>query len=587
MKIIKQLYDLLLPEERIRALILFGMMLIMALLDAVGVASIMPFIAVLANPELVETNQLLSYTYTKLNFKNTQEYLLFLGIVVFIFLLGSLGFKTLTTYVQMRFVMLREFSIGKQLVEGYLYQPYSWFLNKHSAELGKTVLSEVQAVIFKGLLPVMVLMAQGAVSIALLGLLLVVDPILALSSGIALGAAYGLIMILTSKKLNDMGEERLAENEERFKSVSEAFGAAKEVKVGGLESIYIHRFAKSARNYALHEATAEVIYELPRFALEAVAFGGMLLLILILLSSGDDFSVILPVIALYAFAGYRLMPALQQIYRAYSQLKYVGPSLDALHDDLMSLKIDRSVINQEKLSFKSEISINDVTFTYPGNEKPALKNINFKIQANTTVGFIGPSGSGKTTTMDLMLGLLDAEKGGMQIDGVRLDKNNKRAWQKLIGYVPQQIFLSDDTIAANIAFGVNNLEIDMGLVKYASKMANLHEFIVNELEEGYQTSVGERGIRLSGGQRQRIGIARALYRKPSVLILDEATSALDNLTEQVVMDAVEKLNHAMTIIIVAHRLSTVKKCDQIYLVKNGSIEISGTYQDLKDKKIIN
>jgi ABC-type multidrug transport system fused ATPase/permease subunit len=582
MQTLKKLLDLLNPHERKRAGLLLGMILVMALLDMLGVASIMPFMAVLANPELVETNAILNVAYTaarNFGIDTPQQFLFALGIFVFVLLVGSLAFKALTTYVQLRFTLMREYSIGKRLVEGYLHQSYSWFLNRHSADLGKTILSEVGAVTGIGV-AIMNLIAHSAVAIALLTLLIVMDPRLALIVGLTLAAAYGLIFKTTSGLLSRMGTERVKANQERFTAVSEAFGAVKEVKVGGLEHSYIQRFAGPAQTYARHQASAQVISQLPRFALEAIAFGGMLLVMLYLMAQSGSFASALPIIALYAFAGYRLMPALQQIYGALTQLRFAGPALEALHKDLMSLKPASANAQQPAMPLFQAITLNNIVYRYPNAAMPALKGISLTIPAKSTVGLVGATGSGKTTTVDLILGLLDAQEGILAIDGQPITDHNKRAWQRAIGYVPQQIYLADDTVAANIAFGIEPEQIDQGAVEKAAKIANLHEFVTSDLPQGYAATVGERGVRLSGGQRQRIGIARALYHNPQVLILDEATSALDNLTEQAVMEAVHNLGHEITIILIAHRLSTVRQCDQIYLLQRGEVKASGTYDQL-------
>jgi ABC-type multidrug transport system fused ATPase/permease subunit len=587
METINKLLDLLSPAERKRAGVLMAMMLVMALLDMLGVASILPFIAVLANPALVETNPVLSWAYrfsANVGVASVEQFLFLLGFLVFVLLVFSLTFKALTTYAQTRFALMREYSIGKRLVEGYLHQPYSWFLNRHSADLGKNILSEVSGVIYGGMIPLMTLMAQLAVTIALLGLLLLVDPLLAVSVGLVLGIAYGGILALMSSWLNTLGQGRIQANQERYTVVSEAFGAAKEVKAGGLESVFIGRFAKPAETYAKGQATAQVIAQVPRFALEAIAFGGMLLVILYLMAQSGSFAVALPIIALYAFAGYRLMPALQQIYGAVTQLKFAGPALNALHTDLMGLKaVDPYDKESEPLPLNKCIQLNNIVYQYPNAIAPALNGINFSIPARSTVGLVGSTGSGKTTTVDLILGLLDPQEGALCIDGQVVDASNRRQWQKSIGYVPQHIYLADDTVSANIAFGLAPKMVDQQAVERAAKIANLHDFVVQNMPQGYSTMVGERGVRLSGGQRQRIGIARAVYHNPSVLILDEATSALDNLTEQAVMEAVHNLSHSITIILIAHRLTTVRECDQIFLLEKGVVKAIGVFNELVEK----
>ena len=319
---------------------------------------------------------------------------------------------------------------------------------------------------------------------------------------------------------------------------------------------------------------------LPRFILEAIAFGGVLLLVLYMMSQTGSFNDALPIISLYVFAGYRLMPAIQQIYASFTKLTFVGPSLNKLYDDLMSLKPSEKNEDNDSISLNKSIILKNIYYNYPGSSRTALKNINLNIPARSTVGLVGATGSGKTSTVDIILGLLEPQSGSLEVDGKIITQYNSKSWQSSIGYVPQQIYLSDDTVSANIAFGVDSKDINEEFVKKASKIANLHEFVINELPNKYQTTVGERGVRLSGGQRQRIGIARALYHNPQAIILDEATSALDNQTEKAVMDAVNNLGNNITIIIIAHRLSTVKKCGKIFLLENGELADQGSFEEL-------
>ena len=591
MQTFKKLILLLNSKERNQAAILIVMILIMAILDTIGVASILPFVAVLTNPNIIDTNLFLGsiFNFSKIfGVENHEEFLFALGIFVFILLVISLIFKVFTTYFQVRFVQLREYSIGKLLIEGYLRQPYSWFLSRHSADLGKTILSEVQHVVANGINPMMQLFAQGFVAISLITLLFITDPKLALVVGLILSIAYGLIFFFSRKYLDRIGKISLLNNQLRFTTVTEAFGAAKEIKVSGLEQSYIKRFSSPARNFAISHASSQVIAQLPRFVLEAIAFGGIMLIILYMMSKTGSFNNSLPIISLYVFAGYRLMPALQQIYASLTQLSFVGPSIDKLNDDVRNIK-PLSLNNFKGIvSLNKKIILNNVYYNYPNSSRVALKNINLTIPAKTTVGFMGATGSGKTTTVDIILGLLEPQKGNLKIDDQIITYQNLRAWQRSIGYVPQQIFLTDDTIAANIAHGIEQKNIDQKAVEKASVIANLHEFVVNELPNQYQTKIGERGIRLSGGQRQRIGIARALYHNPQVLILDEATSALDTVTEKEVMDAVNNLRNDITIIIISHRLSTLRECDKIFQLDKGELKTEGKYDELinVNKKLI-
>lgn len=583
MKTLKKLLYLLTSKDRKRAGLLLVMVLIMALLDMIGVASIMPFMTVLTNPDIVETNALLNRAFKTsgmFGVETNQQFLFFLGVVVMIMLVVSLSFKALTIYIQLRFTSMCQYRISKRFVETYLHQPYSWFLNRHSADLGKTILSEVGVVVGKGLKPMINLITQCTIAFALISMLTIVNTKLALIIGLTFGLAYLLIYKFVRSFLTYIGQERLKANKLRFTTVIEAFGAVKELKTGRLEKTFVKRFSEQAKIFAKHQASGQIISLLPRFALEAVAFGGMLLVVLYFMKQSGTFTDILPLIALYAFAGYRLMPALQLIYSNITQLRLVGPSLDAMYDDLSSLQPFSPQQIQDALPLNKVITLNHIHYHYPNSSKTALKDISLSIPAYSTVGLVGATGGGKTTTVDIILGLLEAQQGTLEVDGKVINKHNLRAWQRSIGYVPQQIYLADDTVGVNIAFGIDPKNIDQEAVERAAKIANLHEFVINELPLKYQTTLGERGIKLSGGQRQRVGIARALYHNPKVLILDEATSALDNLTEKAVMEAVHNLSNNITIILIAHRLSTVKKCDTIYLLEKGKLKEQGTFEKL-------
>ena len=583
MQNIKKLSYLLTSDERLRSILLLIMILIMALIDMMGIASILPFIAILTNPDVIETNTILNTVYQTANsfgIENEQQFLIAMGIFVFLLLITSISFKALTIYFQIRFIKTVEYNIATRLLKYYLYQPYSWFLNRNSATLGKTILSEVSNVVGKGLTPMMNLITNIITALTLCILLVVVEPKLTSIVIVTICIFYGLVYRFNRNLLNRIGKEVFMANEGRFKILTEAFGASKEVKVGGLEQIYINQFSKPAKNIAQGTALVNILSQIPRFTLEAVAFGGMLLIILYYMTITGDIAKVLPIIALYAFAGYRLMPALQKIYISLTSLRFVGPALDSLHDDLKNLKPIIQSEHGDSLKLNKNIRLKNIHYNYPNASKTALKNISLSIPANKTIGLVGATGSGKTTTVDIILGLLDPQEGALEVDGKVINKDNKRAWQRSIGYVPQQIFLSDNTVAANIAFGIDTSEINQEAVEYAAKIANLHEFIMNELPLKYQTTVGERGVRLSGGQRQRVGIARALYYKPKVLVLDEATSALDNLTEKAVMDAVHNSENDITKILIAHRLSTVKNCDKIYLFDKGELKNQGTFEEL-------
>ena len=590
MNTIQRFLILLSKGEQKNALLLIFLILIMALLDMIGVASILPFMAVLTNPGIIETNVILNKMFQiskSLGVQSNDHFLFVLGMLVFILLIFSLAFKAFTTYVQLRFVVMREHSISKRFVESYLNQPYFWFLNRNSADLGKTILSEISQIIGKGLKPLMEMIARGMIALALIILLILADPKLALIIGFSLGGTYFLIYLLSSKYLNKIGKVRLENNKLRFLRVNEAFGAIKEIKVGGLEEIYIKNYSKSSKTFARTQALSAVIGQMPRYALEGIAFGGVMLVILYLMLEKGSFNNALPILSLYVFAGYRLLPALQQIYVSFTKISFVSPSLHELSDEFKNLKLLKSMESKGSFSVSKSIILKNIYYNYPNSGRTVLEDINITIPAKSTVGIVGATGSGKTTTVDIILGLIEAQKGTLEVDGKLISKHNSRSWQKSIGYVPQHIYLSDDTIAANIAFGVEPKNIDQNLLEKVSKIANLDDFVLENLPEKYETIIGERGIRLSGGQRQRIGIARALYHNPTVIIFDEATSALDSQTEQAVMEAVNNLGKDITIILIAHRTNTVRNCEVIFKLEKGKVVDKGNYSDLflKEKNL--
>jgi ABC-type multidrug transport system fused ATPase/permease subunit len=437
------------------------------------------------------------------------------------------------------------------------------------------------------LVPAMQAIAQGTIAFLLLCMLVAVDPILAISVGAVLGGCYGTISVWLRNRVRSLGEERRRAHRARFVVVQEAFGGIKDVKLGGLERAVLDRFAVPSATRARVQITAGVISQLPGLVLQGLLFGGVMVLLLFLVGKAGNLQEALPVVSLYALAGYRLMPAIQRVFEEVGKLRASETAVDSLLEDFARAPLpDQSPASanerdEEGVRLRRTLELQDVTYQYPGAERAALDGVSLTIASTESIGLVGPTGSGKTTLVDVLLGLLAPHHGAVVVDGQPLATDaSRRQWRRAIGYVPQQIFLSDDSIAANIAFGVPARRIDMAAVERAARMARLHDFVSTDLPEGYATRVGERGVRLSGGQRQRIGIARALYHDPDVLVLDEATSALDNLTELAVMDAVRSLSRRKTIIMIAHRLSTVRECDRIILLESGRISATGSFDEL-------
>lgn len=582
-KILKNYFYILLPSELKLSLLMLFMTLIAVLLEMVGIFSILPFLHVLTDPSIVDTNKVFKKVFeTSLIFgiKTNREFLLFFGIVILIFMTISLSFKSLMIYFQHRFIEMRKYSLAQRLVESYLRQPYIWFLNRHSSTLSKNILNESHTVVTRGLHHLINLITQIIIILILISLSIFVDPFITMVIGILFSCAYGTIFLLSKNIISRFGKERFDNNEQLFKILNETFTSIKQIKISGIENLKIKIISKLGINLARNSAYVGAVSSIPRYFLELLVFGGMLTLTLYLMTKVGTIEKALPLIVLYSIIGYKLMPALQSIYLSLTNLNYVSVSVDIIAKELKLLSKDNFFQNKEKLLLKESIILKKVFFKYPGASTNALNDINLNILANSFVGIVGTTGSGKTTLVDIILNLLEPDRGVVQVDNQQINKLNSVQWIKSIGYVPQSVFLTDDTISANIALGSNDQNIDHKQIEKVSKIAQIHDFILTNLNDKYETKIGEQGIRLSGGQRQRIGIARALYHNPKVLILDEATSALDGLTEQLVMEELKKLKNDITIIMITHRLRSLVECDNIFLLDKGSVKAQGTFDEL-------
>ncbi|NQV72631.1 ATP-binding cassette domain-containing protein [bacterium] len=575
------LWDLLSSLEKRQGVQLIGLVIFMAIFDVAGVASIMPFLAVLADPGSVQTNPFLNTVFTKSGIQSIDTFLLFLGVTVFLALVISIAFKAFTTYRLLKFTYFRNYSISTRLIKGYFRQPYEWFLSRNSSELGSSILSEVQQVVDLALVPAVNLFANGSISLALLGLLVFADPFLAFIVGSILVLSYGAVYLGTRKYLGKIGGQRIEANNERFRAVNEAFLSIKMAKLMGIENYFLKNYEVPAKRFANYTTGAQIAAHLPRYVLELVSFGGMIAVILVLMLSGKDFVSALPLIGLYAFAGFRLMPALQQVYYGVSTLRYSSAAIEKLSSDIRMIESSaQSIPNGLGITVLDSIVLHEVSYSYPNQSELMLSKQSMKIKKGSIIGLVGATGSGKSTIIDLLMGLLVPQEGTLQIDGTAVSGYNLAAWQKSIGYVPQEILLSDFSIAENIALGNEIAKIDFDRVAEVAQIACIHEFVQMSLPDKYYTKVGERGTRLSGGQRQRIGLARALYCRPKLLILDEATSALDVVTERTVIKSILKCDPDMTIVMIAHRFSTLENCDTIFVVENGRLTSNGDYLDM-------
>lgn len=588
---IKKINDILTKREKMQVGILLSAIIVMAFLQALGVASVMPFIGLVMDPEIVFENRWLYRAYEYLAFEGVQAFIIFVGLAMFTIILLSNIISAFVTWLKLKFAWMNNHRLSRRLLEKYLSMPYAFFLDQNSSDLSKNVLAEVNHLTQSYIIPLLTIITKGLVALFILTMLIWVDMVVSLVTILIIGGSYIFIYWRVNKKLKTRGAKRLLANKMRYKAVNEAFGGIKEIKVMNRERYFLDRYSIESLKHARLMSWNAVVGQLPRFALEAVAFGGIIIFVLVLLLTQDDARQVIPMASLFAFAGYRLMPALQEIFNSFTKMEFNRAVLDRIHEDITIdyyIKTNRVLTGNNlpgyrDIPFSKGIRLDNVSYGYPNTDKPVLKDINLVIRHNTAVAFVGPTGSGKTTLVDMIMGLLVPQVGRLLVDELHVESSELPAWQRKIGYVPQHIYLSDDTVANNIAFGVLESEIDSLALESAAKTANIHDFIMTELPHGYNTVVGERGIRLSGGQRQRIGIARALYHRPEVLILDEATSALDGVTEDAVLDAVDNLVRLKTLIIIAHRLNTVKQCDEIHLIDNGMIVDTGNYEELLRK----
>ncbi|MEK6730670.1 MAG: ABC transporter ATP-binding protein [Pseudomonadota bacterium] len=568
--------------DRIKAGLLLFPMLVAAIVDVIGIAFVMPFIVMVADPGAIQAHQKLLYFYQLSHASSPHRFLILLGIVLFFVLVIANALGALNNWFMWKFMGAQESKISSRLLEKYLSHPYEFFLNQNTSALMKNIITETEVVSHGIIMYSMQLLTKLFAVFFIVLLLMIVNFKLAVFLSVIMGSVYAVIYAFIRKRLGRISIDMTTSQEARFQLLNESFGGVKEIKFLKLSRFFLNQFKESTEKYTSSKARLQIISTMPKYILESIAFGGVFLIVVYMLAAQHSTATILPILGVYVFAGYRLLPALQTIFMILSSLKGGFASLDLVsHDLLTSLTINQeNSMPSNKLIMQKTLQLNAIQFSYPNATCPVFSNFHFVVQANTTIGLVGTTGAGKTTLIDIILGVLSHQSGALVVDNVVINGDNLSHWQANIGYVPQQIFLLDNTIASNIAFGIEKENIDYAAVERAARIANLHDFIVSELPLQYQTVVGERGVRLSGGQRQRIGIARALYRDPGVLILDEATSSLDGITELAIMDAIHNLARKKTIIIIAHRLTTLKECDVIYIMEKGKIVDKGKYESL-------
>jgi len=577
---LKQLFGHFSQRRRRQLVLVMVLMLGGAVAEVLTLGAVLPFIALMADPGRAASYPQLQTLFGALGWANPDQIripvtILFASIVVI-----AAAFRLLLTWVSQKYVFRLGHDLSVDVYRRILYQPYSYHVSKNSSELMAGI-AKVQQVMSNVLMPMVLMIMSVIISIFILGALITIDAAVALVALVGFGLIYLGIIYVTRRRLQANSGVIARTQSERIKTLQEGFGGIRDLLIDQAQPVYMDKFRRVDLQFRDAQMINTFIGAAPYFVIQALAMVLIAGLALVLSSSSGGFSVALPVLGALALGAQRLLPMLQQIYLSWAK---VTGAQQVLYDvcALLAMPVHerQSILDNNKgMSFELRVTLKDLMFFYDKGAPPVLDKVNLTINKGTHVGFIGLTGSGKSTLVDLVMGLLQPTTGGILIDGIPLTADNVSAWQRNIAHVPQAIYLSDTTIAQNIAFGMPPEKIDAKRVRDAANCAEITKFI-DGLPDGFETIVGERGVRLSGGQRQRIGIARALYKQTELLVLDEATSALDGITEKAVMDAIRKMGHSKTIILIAHRLSTVQFCDIIFLLDQGRLKASGSFNEL-------
>ena len=568
--LIRRVLFLARPYGQKKLALVFLVSLAQGIFQVIGVTSIFPFLAIASDPERIRHSQFGLRFLALLPPMGNRELLITSGVIAIAGLLLSNAVNLLAEYARTRYSASFAHWLRVRLLRRMASQPYAYFLQRNSADLLRKVMGEVGNYTGNVLLPLLDAVARALTAALLLATLFLVQPVIALSATLAFSAFYLIIFRLLARKRQEISEGLRTAFAGSFRDAQQMLGGIKPIKVHRAEEHFLSRFASQSAIVSQMSARVPIVSNITRYLLEPLAFGGLVLTVVILAIRGRDFSDILRNLGVMALAGYRLLPALQLLYGQVTQLATMRYSLDEVFVEFVAAErneksgnVEISLGKSHPIEWHDAITLDEVSFIYPGTDRRVLDRFSVTIQKNTSIGFIGPTGSGKSTLIDLLLGLYRPTSGRVIIDGKPLTLELIPSWQATIGYVPQEIFLIDDTIARNIALGVPDNEIDKARLREVCAMAQILDFIEMELRDGFQTTVGERGVRLSGGERQRLGLARALYHRPSLLVLDEATSALDIATEAKLLEALRALAEKLTIVMVAHRLSALANCDKL------------------------
>ena len=582
---IKNLFLYLDKKQKNKFIYLQGIVILNSFLEILGVASILPFISLVSNNDIILENNIFSKVYIYFNFSDVNEFILFSGFFVLLLLLISSFSAIVTTVLLSNFANQITAQISIRLFKHYVNQKWLYHLNTSSSYIINNLSQECSRVTGGIADPTMQMISRICFAIPMSLGIFIVNPLVATCGLLIFLFSYFIIYKTIRKKVFNNGIIVSKSSAEKFKVINETFGGIKNVILSNVGMYFMDKF--NTQSFASAKATAlnTILLRIPKYLIEFLAFGFTVILIIFLNSHNKgNFVSVIPQLAFFTLAGYKLLPSFQQIYMNISSIKTNISALNSIEKDLQNSTEKKEIYKENKESFNNfkNIILKDLNFSFKKRKKFQITNLNLNINANSIVGIAGQSGSGKSTIANLILGLLEPTSGEIKIDGKVLDYRNMKSWQKNIGYVPQSIFLCEGSLKENIAFGIDYKNIDNELVEKAVKLAELSSFI-NTLPEYLDTNLGERGVQLSGGQQQRVGIARALYHDPNILIFDEATSSLDENTEKNIMNAIDKFSGLKTIIIIAHRINTLKKCDNIFLIEQGRVVDEMNFESLLKK----
>ena len=576
--LLPQLFRHINQRRRYQFILLLGLTLVSSVAEVISLGAIVPFIGILTQPESVFNHPLMADPIQVLGIVSAQDLILPLTVVFAVAALVAGGIRMLLLWVSTRLASVTGAELGVEVYYRTLHQPYSVHVARSSSEIISGVTQKVSSAT-SVLLAVVNIITSMALFVAIFTTLLVIDPMVAIVAMISFGASYGIIAWKTRQRLMQNGRQIAKKQTQLVKALQEGLGAIRDVLLDSSHAVYVGIYRRGVQKLVRAGMENTYINQSPRFVMETLGIILIAVLAYILSNQSGGVGSALPILGALALGAQRLLPLLQRIYGSWSAMT---GSKAALVDviNLLDQPLPEDVHQQvpAPLKLQNSIQFDNVYFRYSSEGPWVLEGINLIIPKGARVGFAGSTGSGKSTALDLLMFLLEPTKGFIRVDGQPINSQRRRAWQSSIAHVPQSIFLADSSIAENIAFGVPPDQIDLGRVREAADQAQIAEFIEG-LAEGYDVMVGEQGIRLSGGQRQRVGIARALYKRATVIIFDEATSALDSETEKEVMAAIENLNRDLTVLIIAHRLTTLRNCDTIVKLEQGQMTSQGSYKD--------